>query len=208
MQTPRCACWNAYQPSPASRLPQKRSGAGRRCTCGSWLASDTDASLCLQERVAAIAGKPAPTGGGVAQGVGALVRAGLPAMQTPGCACRNAYQPSPASRLPQGRSGAGRRCTCGSWLASDAGDPLCLQERVSAIAGKPAPTEAEWCRVWVHLWELACQRCRRPFVSAGTRINHRRQASAHRGGVAQGVGALVGAGLPAMQTPRCVCRNA
>ena len=200
MQATLCVCRNAYQPSPASRLPQKRSGARCGCTCGSWLASDADDPLCLQERVAAIAGKPAPTGagwrrvwvhlwelacqrcrrlvvsagtrsshrrqagahrGGVVQGVGALVEAGLPAMQTPRCACRNAYQPSPAIRLPQG---------------------------------------AEWRRVWVHLWELACQRCRRLVVPAGTRINHRRQAGAHRGGVAQGVGVLVGAGLPAMQT--------
>ena len=145
---------------------------------------------------------------GVVQGVGALVGAGLPAMQTPRCACRNAYQPSPASRCPQGRGGAGRRCTCGSWLASDTDARLCLQERVSTIAGKPAPTGAGWRRVWVHLWELACQRCRRPVVSAGTRINHRRQAGAHRGGVVQGVGALVGAALPAIQTPGCACWNA
>ncbi len=114
--------------------------------------------------------------GGVAQGVGALVGAGLPAMQTPGCACRNAYQPSPASRLPQKRGGAGCGCACESWLASDADARLCLQERVAAIAGKPAPTEAEWRTVWVHLWELACQRCRRLVVPAGTRNSHRRQS--------------------------------
>ena len=29
---------------------------------------------------------------------------------------------------------------CGSWLASDAGDPVSLRKRGAAIAGKPAPT--------------------------------------------------------------------
>ena len=203
MQTPRCACRNAYQPSPASRLPQRRSGAGRRCTCGSWLASDADDPLCLQERVAAIAVKPAPTGAEwrrVWVHLWELACQRYRRLVVP-AGTRSSHRRQAGSH--RGRCGAGCRCTCGSWLASDTDASLCLQERVAAIAGKPAPTEAEWRRVWVHLWELACQRCRRPVVPAGTRSSHRRQAGAHRGGVAQGVGALVGAGLPAMQTPGC-----
>ncbi|KAA8706652.1 hypothetical protein FIV38_02950 [Pseudomonas proteolytica] len=33
-----------------------------------------------------------------------------------------------------------RRRTCGSWLACDPGDSVCLSHRSDAIAGKPAPT--------------------------------------------------------------------
>ncbi|PJK35182.1 hypothetical protein CWC48_08225 [Pseudomonas sp. S10E 269] len=32
------------------------------------------------------------------------------------------------------------RTKCGSWLACDAGDSVCLIHRGDAIAGKPAPT--------------------------------------------------------------------
>ena len=49
-----------------------------------------------------------------------------------------------ASKLPQ-KKGAnlsfGEHCsTCGSWLACDASDAICLVNLGDAIASKPAPT--------------------------------------------------------------------
>ena len=49
---------------------------------------------------------------------------------------------------------------CGSWLASDAGDPVSLRKRGAAIAGKPAPT-GDWApRAWI-ISDLVTVRCDR-----------------------------------------------
>ena len=94
--------------------------------CRSWLASE----LCLEDSSDAIAGKPAPTGGG-----GRLrcfsVGAGLPAS----AALKPAALPSRASPLPQGE-GQIAMFFCRSWLAGE----LCLEDSGAAIAGKSAPT--------------------------------------------------------------------
>ena len=96
--------------------------------CRSWLASE----LWLEDRGAAIAGKPAPTGRGGRLRCCFSVGAGLPAS----FALKPAALPSRASPLPQ-KEGRVTVLVCRSWLASE----LCFEDSSAAIAGKPAPTE-------------------------------------------------------------------
>ena len=111
-------------PSPASWLlqgPPLHQGHH----CGSWLASDagnrfvyrielipSPASWLLQD--------PPPI-------KATIVGAGLPAMPATGFVCRIELIPSPASWLLQGPP-PHQSHHCGSWLASDAGNRVCLQD--------------------------------------------------------------------------------
>src|SRR5471032_3600501 len=52
-----------------------------------------------------------------------------------------AGKPAPTEKKRQCGAGGGTRSNCGSWLASDGIDWVCLMDRVVCIAGKPAPTE-------------------------------------------------------------------
>ena len=104
-----------------------RSAQGLFASClngGSWLASDAGDAVSLHKRGAAIAGKPAPTGDWAPR---AWIISDLVTVR---CA----------------RSAQGLFASClsgGSWLASDAGDPVSLHKRGAAIAGKPAPS-GDW----------------------------------------------------------------
>ena len=66
MASPWCTCQTASPASQASQLPQVRHGQLNprlaRTLCGSGLARDGIAVVHLPDRVACIAGKPAPTG--------------------------------------------------------------------------------------------------------------------------------------------------
>ena len=136
--------------------------------CGSWLASDAGDPVSLRKRGAAIAGKPAPTGLGTK------------------------WHGSFSLSVRSARSAQGLFASClngGSWLASDAGDPVSLHKRGAAIAGKPAPT-GDWApRAWI-ISDLVTVRCdrsaQRLFASC---LN-------------------VGAGLPAMQATLFSCASA
>ena len=114
--------------------------------CRSWLAGEP----CLEASGAAIAGKPAPTGGG-----GRLrcfsVGAGLPAS----FALKPAVLPSRASPLPQGDGRIAMLLFCRSWLASE----LCLKSaappsRASPLPQKEGRVTVLVCRSWLasELW--------------------------------------------------------
>ena len=135
---------------------------------------------------------------------GALVGAGLPAMQTTRSLRKNRAIPSRASPLPQDCEAA-CRCPCGSWLACDANDAVTQKKQGDTIASKPAPTVLR-SRLQVPLWELACLRCKQRGHSEKTGRYLREQARSHS--TAQLLaGDLVRAGLPAMQTMRSVRKN-
>ena len=92
-----------------------------------------------------------------------IVGAGLPAMPATGFVCRIELIPSPASWLLQGPP-LHQGHHCGSWLASDAGNRFVY--RIELI-----PSPASWLLQGMPpskppLWELACQRCRQPGLSA------------------------------------------
>ena len=146
--------------------------------CGSGLARDDIAAQYLTDRVACIAGKPAPTGYAWPAEFTAcriIVGAGLPAMVSLRCTCQTASPASQASQLPQVMQGQQNsrlaRIPCGSGLARDGIAAVYLPDRVVCIAGKPAPTGDAW-----------------PAEFAACRI-------------------IVGAGLPAMASLRCTCQT-
>ena len=135
---------------------------------------------------------------------GALVGAGLPAMQSTWSVRKNRAIPSRASPLPQDCTAA-CRCPCGSWIACDANNAVSQEKQGDTLASKPAPTGLR-SRLQVPLWELACLRCKRRGQSGKTGRYPREQARSHRTAKPL-AGALVGAGLPAMQTTRSVRKN-
>ena len=168
-------------PSRASPLPQgglDQAGNSGHTTnqCGSWLVCDDGMSATKNSAcTTAIAGKPAPTGGGsTRQGIldtpQTNVGAGLPAMTVcPPPKIVPVLPPSRASPLPQGeldQAGNSGHTTnqCGSWLACDDGMSATKNSAcTTAIAGKPAPTGGArpGREFWTHhkpMWELACLR--------------------------------------------------
>ena len=135
---------------------------------------------------------------------GALVGAGLPAMQTTRSVRKNRAIPSRASPLPQ-NGAAACRCPCGSWFACDANNAVSQEKQGDTFASKPAPTGRR-SRLKVPLWELACLRCKQRGQSGKTGRYLREQARSHRTAKPL-AGALVGAELPAMRTTRSLRKN-
>ena len=128
----------------------------------------------------------------------------MPAMRTTRLVRKNRAIPSRASPLPQDCEAA-CRCPCGSWLACDANNAVTQKKQGDTFASKPAPTVLR-SRFQVPLRELACLRCKQRGQSGKTERYHREQARSHS--TAQPLpGALVGAGLPAMQTTRSLRKN-
>ena len=117
---------------------------------------------------------------------------------------KNEAIPSRASPLPQ-YCEAASRYPCGSWLACDANNAVSQKKQGDTFASKPAPTVLR-SRFQVPLWELACLRCKQCGQSGKTGRYHREQARSHRTAKPL-AGALVGAGLPAMQTTRSLRKN-
>ena len=169
--------------SRASPLPQGDSLGQRvvvspQIKCGSWLAWDGGGSVARSgDWAAAIAGKPAPTGGS-ARGREFWCRhksnvgAGLPAMAVGQLSEVVTGLPlSRASPLPQGicagqRMLAPPQIKCGSWLACDRGGSAASNsDWTAAFASKPAPTgdlrgAENFGTTTNQMWELACLRWR------------------------------------------------
>ena len=128
----------------------------------------------------------------------------MPAMQTTRSVRKYRAIPSRASPLPQDCTAACRR-PCGSWIACDANDAVTQEKQGDTIASKPAPTGLR-SRLQVPLWELAWLRCSQRGQSGKTGRYLREQARSHSTAKPL-AGALVGAGLPAMQSTWSVRKN-
>ncbi len=174
----RCRRCGVSEAAPASRFPHGHIGgigAGLVCSCGSWLASDAGTRVCLKQHRQA------------GSHMGILVHWPMACVHLWELACQRCSRPgmseaSPASRLPHGHIGgigAGLVCTCGSWLASDAGARVCLKHRRQA--GSHMGILVHWPRACVQLWELACQRCRHPGLSEAAPAS--RLPHGHIGGI-------------------------
>src|SRR5471032_2781465 len=117
-----------------------------------------------------------------------------------------AGKPAPTEKKRQCGAGGCTRSNCGSWLACDGIDWVCLMDRVVCIAGKPAPTEAKHygagggtrsnCGSW-----LACDGINwvclmdRVVCIAGKPTPTEKQSTTV---LEAGLGQIVGAGLPAV----------
>ena len=102
-------------------------------SCGSWLASDSGGKVRRVDRVNAIAGKPAPTGGRRHSDLLQELASPAPKSHAPLRFTVGAGKPTP-------KESCTGQISCGSWLASDSGGKVRWVDRVDAIAGKPAPT--------------------------------------------------------------------
>ena len=148
----RCTCQTASPASQASQLPQvlhcQQNLRFDRIFCGSGLARDGIPAVCRPDRVARIAGKPAPTCDA------------LPA------------EPAVWQDLLWERA-CSRWHPCGVPAR-----PRRQHRRQASIAGKPAPTDFALSAepaVWQDLlWERACSRWHRCGVPARPRRQHRR----------------------------------
>ncbi len=101
--------------------------------CGSWLASDSGGKVRRVDRVNAIAGKPAPTGGRRHSDLLQELASPAPKSHAPLRFTVGAGKPTP-------KESCTGQISCGSWLASDSGGKVRRVDRVDAIAGKPTPT--------------------------------------------------------------------
>ena len=166
-------------------LPTPKESCTGQISCGSWLASDSGGKVRRVDRVDAIAGKPAPTGGRRHSDLLQELASPAPKSHAPLRFTVGAGKPTP-------KESCTGQISCGSWLASDSGGKVRWVDRVDAIAGKPTPTKSRASQIYCRgkssptkscatqiycrsrqahsqrvmhrsdfLWELACQRCRR-----------------------------------------------
>jgi hypothetical protein len=206
MQTTRSVRKNRAIPSRASPLPQD-CAAACRCPCGSWLACDANNAVTQKKQGDTIASKPAPTRLRSPL-AGALVGAGLPAMQTTRSVRKNRAISSRASPLPQGLRSRLKVALVGAGLPAmqttrSVRKNRAISSRASPLPQGPCEVACMWCRT-CGSW-LACDANNAVSQEKPGDIIASKPAPTRTAKPL--AGALVGAGLPAMRTTRSVRKN-
>jgi len=206
MAATRSCRHNEASASLASQLPQVHPHPAPPRPCGSRLAGDGCYAFLQAQRVACIAGKPAPTS--------APTPCTTPPLWEPACRRWLLRVPADTTGRQHLWQASSHKCThtlrhsapCGSRLAGDGCYAFLQAQRGVCIAGKPAPTSATTPCATPPLWEPACRRWLLRVPAGTTGRLHRWQASSHKCTHTLRHTAPVGAGLPAMAATRS-CRH-